>query len=316
MFIGAITTFGVISWIVKSISEYYCDEIEASESRKRNSIKEITTNLIKESEYNNRKIILTLLNEATSKFWDEVKMLRENKLKIKEQLLLHKNVDNIKLSSQLNKSSKNYICILYKSLVMNDVREYYWHRLIKKYSEKKKKLNSVSCFRSIRVKKNFFELPEIDQFLINIPIKNHLRNAKLIKRSNNELKFVFYDQFKGTIPNYNHTFFCKWETNTAKNLFVKYVDYYHKTVQIDIGMTIIIDEINKVGLDNYIMQPKFKQEVMKNNRPVGYILEYYGIDLFLPRKLVTNNSKVKKGDAIVRFTNEEEPQNLVVKQIA
>lgn len=313
---GVVGAISVISMAAKAISEFLCDGIEEREVQKRVIIREISNQLIKESEYDRRGLMLDLLTKAIKESWEEVEVLRENRTKLKAQLTLSYKYKKVASDFKARHKNMDFIQSLKYSIILNDIREYYWHRIIQKYSKKKHELVTSPLETKKLLRKRLFEPPDFDNFLQCIPIKGQLIEAKLVGRLQKGLKLEFFDGFSSLIPNEHKSFYKGWRTKSKKLVYSRNVDYYNKIVEVDSVLTFLASQIKEVGYDNFTFQASYKKDVIKEGKIVGLILDYCGTDLFLPNSLIQNQVAIKEGKAFVKFVNKNIDQNnLVVKQV-
>lgn len=313
LLIGSIAT----SVVAKIVSEYLSDGIENNYQAKRLRIQQRASYEIQEIEYQSREIILDMLSDAQNDAWEEINLIRKNYPKIKKQLnIARKHSNHFKdfISKQTNTDFRLSLSA-YQEILR--AREFFWHTLVKKYSTKKYDIITSSLRKRKILRKNFFNIPDPEHFVQNIPRKGFFCNSYVENISSQTIRLLC----KNPINLGNKPFRCslsldhyppstaKWSKGSTYQTFVTSVNYFDRKYEVSIPLTNLINSISK---SDYIFE-SYPEPILKNNRLVGYCLTKKGNTFFLPKSMTKSRIKLNRRVEVILIKENFDPFNLIVK---
>jgi len=249
-----------------------------------------------------------MLSSARDDAGREIEMLQRYEKKLYKQRKFSRGIE--KVSLPLKKASIGLKQAIECNLSLTYARKFYWYSLRTKYRHKKREICSTRLDQRKILRKKYFDLLWED-FAEGLPIKGLVVPAKVVaqRKDNYELEFkqkisanISFDEYPRSTS--------RWAVGNKYGLFVKFVDYKNKKAEVDLILTSIVNNIKKHGINEYSITAK-ASSIIKNNATVGYNLDYFGKQIFLPNSLTTR--ALKDGEPVmVKFIEDQfDPFNLV-----
>ncbi|MCC6256316.1 MAG: hypothetical protein IT276_15490 [Ignavibacteriaceae bacterium] len=313
LLIGSIAT----SLVAKVVSEYLSDGIEKNYQEKRLRIQQRAKYEIQELEYQSREVILDMLSDAQNDAWEEINLIRKNYPKIKKQLNFARTHSNHFKDFSSKQTNSDFCLALstYQEILRS--REFFWHTLVKKYSAKKYDITTSSLRKRKILRRNFFAIPDSEQFLQNIPRKGFFCNSYVENISSQAIRLLC----KNPINLGNKPFRCslsldhyppstaKWSTGSIYTTFVTSVNYYERRYTVNIPLTNLIKSISK---NEYVFS-SIPNPIKKKGKLVGYELASKGNNFFLPQSLSGSKLSLNGSIDVILIQENFDPFNLIVR---